>query len=272
MTYFERQDLHELVKRAPLSVAPPSIKRSTSKEVADRLHLLDPSFKDQWHLVNDGHPEHTMNTTPVLVLGFSDKDVLVSCIDGGLYFEADDLKEAFIRHCVISTTAGLFLFLTPSFVLGCRELLRLQRPHVKLMALGVRAKWQLGKTMNTTRKLLVPYFRWSNHHYRRGYCAHFTFLRTSFLPSLYDWWKISDAPLMLRMWRDHQWSHWTCRFPMPWSKEISKREVRPEFSRTSIYSDGSRGSTSTRVGCLGMRWLPLSSCTISTKLHGEQHQ
>ena len=28
-----------------------------------------------------------------------------------------------------STTAGLFLFLTPSFVLGCRELLRLQRPR-----------------------------------------------------------------------------------------------------------------------------------------------
>ena len=155
------------------------------------------------------------------------------------------------------------------------------------MALGVRAKWQLGKTMHTTRKLLVAYFRWSNHHYRRGHCTHlwlrqgwpelhpsasfFTFLRTSFLPSLYDWWKISDAPMMLRIWRDHQWSHWTRLFPMPCSKKISKREVRPESSRTSIYSDGSRGSTSTRVGCLDMRWLPLSSCT-STKLHGEQHE
>ena len=53
VTYLERQDLQELVKRAPLSVAPPSIKKSTSKEVADRLHLLDLSFKDQWHSVKD---------------------------------------------------------------------------------------------------------------------------------------------------------------------------------------------------------------------------
>ena len=70
-----------------------------------------------------------MNTTPVWDLGFSGKDVLVSCIDDGLYFEAHDLKDAFVRHCVISISTGLFLFLTPSFVLGCRELLRLQRPR-----------------------------------------------------------------------------------------------------------------------------------------------
>ena len=65
-----------------------------------------------------------MNTTPVWDLGFSVKDVLVLYIDDGSYFEADDLKDTFVRHCVISITAGLF-FLTPSFVLG-RELLRLQ--------------------------------------------------------------------------------------------------------------------------------------------------
>ena len=110
VTYLERQDLHELVKRAPPSVVPPSIKRATSKEVADRLHLQDPLFKDQWHLVNDEHPEHMMNTTPVWDMGFSGKDVLVSYIDDGLYFEADDLKDAFVRHCVVSTTAGLFFF------------------------------------------------------------------------------------------------------------------------------------------------------------------
>ena len=42
---------------------------------------------------------------------------------------ADDLRDTFVRHCVISTTAGLFSFLTPSFFLGCRELLRLKRPR-----------------------------------------------------------------------------------------------------------------------------------------------
>ena len=74
VTFLERQDLHELVKRAPPSVASPSMKRATSKEVADRLHLHDPLYKDQWHLVNDEHPEHRMNTTLVWNLDFSGED------------------------------------------------------------------------------------------------------------------------------------------------------------------------------------------------------
>ena len=160
-----------------------------------------------------------MNTTPVWDLGLSAvKDVLVLYIYDGSYFEADDLKDtfvrhcvisitaglfffdpkfcsrtnceicctgkgdlehlgliaddlkdAFVRHCVISTTAGLFSFLTPSFVLGCRELLRLQRPrqaHGAHDHHGTRCagQWQLGKIMqavsvlHTTRKLLVSVF------------------------------------------------------------------------------------------------------------------
>ena len=110
VTYLERQDLHELVKRAPPFVGSPSIKRATSKEVSDRLHLHDPLFKDQWHLVNDEHPEHMMNTTPVWDMGFSGKGVLVSYIDDGLYYDADDLKDAFVRYCVISTCRRTFSF------------------------------------------------------------------------------------------------------------------------------------------------------------------
>ena len=92
-----------------------TLRFSSVLEESDIRHLLDPLFKDQWHLVNDGHPEHTMNTTPVWVLGFSFKDVLVSYIDGGLYFEANDLKDTFVRHCVVSTTAWLF-FLNPRYI------------------------------------------------------------------------------------------------------------------------------------------------------------
>ena len=101
-----------------------------------------------------------MNTTPVWVLGFSVKGVLISYIDDGLYFQADDLKDAFVRHCVISIKTARPFFLTPSFVLGCRDLLRLRRP-LKLMArpiimeLGVRAKWQLEKTMHA---VLIAYY------------------------------------------------------------------------------------------------------------------
>ena len=65
VTYLERQYLHELVKRAAFLLFRP-LKERHSKEVADRLHLLEPLFIDQWHLVNDEHSEHMTNTTPVV--------------------------------------------------------------------------------------------------------------------------------------------------------------------------------------------------------------
>ena len=66
-------------------------------------------------------------------------------------FEADDLKDAFVRHCVIFTKAGFF-FSDPEF---CSRMLRTLTTSTTtssswraiIMALGVRAKWQLGKTM-----------------------------------------------------------------------------------------------------------------------------
>ena len=78
VTYLER---HELVKRAPPSVAPPSIKRATSKDFETWKDALPhPLFKDQWHLVNDEHSEHMMNTTPVWELCFSGCPGLLHCI------------------------------------------------------------------------------------------------------------------------------------------------------------------------------------------------
>ena len=91
VTYLERQYLHELVQRAPPSVAPPSWKRATSETCS--IHCL------KINGIYDEHPEHTMNITPVWVLGFSVKDVLVSYIDDGLYFEANYLKDTFVRLC-----------------------------------------------------------------------------------------------------------------------------------------------------------------------------
>ena len=97
VTFLERQFLHELVKRAPPPPPAAPSHSPTSQEVADRLHLHDPLFKEQWHLVNDEHPENMMNTTPVWDLGFSGKGVLVSYIDDGLDDQAEDLKDAFVR-------------------------------------------------------------------------------------------------------------------------------------------------------------------------------
>lgn len=95
VTFLDRQIPQELVKRAPPPVAPSH--SPTAKQVADRLHLQDPLFTQQWHLVNDEHPENMMNTTPVWDMGFSGKDVLVSFIDDGLDDQTEDLKDAFVR-------------------------------------------------------------------------------------------------------------------------------------------------------------------------------
>ena len=167
VTFLERQLLHELVKRAPPPVAPSH--SESSQDVAERLHLHDPLFREQWHLVNDEHPENMMNTTPVWDMGLSGKGVLVSFIDDGLDDQAEDLKDAFVR---IFPTAGLFFWLirvysrmpkTPTTSTITSSYLNL-RACATITVLGVRAKWQLGETMSaalvlhTTRKLLVSVF------------------------------------------------------------------------------------------------------------------
>ena len=118
VTFLEQQSLQELVKRAP-----PPPHSATIQEVADRLHLKDPLFTEQWHLVNDEYPEHMMNTTPVWDMGITGKGVLVSYIDDGLDNETDDLKDAFV--CIYPILQRDF-FSDLSFVPGCREFLRFQ--------------------------------------------------------------------------------------------------------------------------------------------------
>jgi kexin len=102
VSFLERQILQELVKRAPPPVAPSH--NATAQEVAERLHIQDPLFTQQWHLVNDEHPENMMNTTPVWDMGLSGKGVLVSFIDDGLDDQAEDLKDAFVRIMYFSSS------------------------------------------------------------------------------------------------------------------------------------------------------------------------
>lgn len=104
VNFLEVQTPQWLVKRAPPSVRPPAM--ATSQEVAKRLGLKDPLFSEQWHLVNDHHPEHMMNTTPVWDMGFTGKGILTSFLDDGLDFESEDLKDAFVSSipcCLLET-------------------------------------------------------------------------------------------------------------------------------------------------------------------------
>lgn len=94
VSFLEAQTPQWLVKRAPPPVRPPV--RASSEEVAKRLGLKDPLFEKQWHLINDEHPEHMMNTTPVWDMGFTGKGILTSFLDDGLDFDNEDLKDAFV--------------------------------------------------------------------------------------------------------------------------------------------------------------------------------
>ena len=118
VNFLERQTPRHLVKRAPPPIKPPS--PTSARGVAKRLGLKDPKFPEQWHLVNDEHPEHMMNATPVWDMGFTGKGVLTSFLDDGLDFESEDLKDAFVRPQVSPRMTVLKFHIQ---FLGCRKLL-----------------------------------------------------------------------------------------------------------------------------------------------------
>ena len=105
VTYLER---HGIVKRAPPSVAPPSIKRATSKDFE--------TWKDALiHCLKTNGIWSTMNTRSIWWIprqfgSWVSAGVLVSYIDDGLHFEADDLKDAFVRLVLFLLQLGFFFW------------------------------------------------------------------------------------------------------------------------------------------------------------------
>lgn len=100
--YLSLQTLRQRVKRAP----PPILPTTTSKGVAARFGIEDPMFPQQWHLVNDEFPEHTMNVTGVWDMGFKGKGVISSLVDDGLDYESEDLSSNFVRLFDISKNSS----------------------------------------------------------------------------------------------------------------------------------------------------------------------
>ena len=93
--YLSRQTLRQRVKRAPPPISPPP--DWTSQAIADKLGIQDPMFTQQWHLVNDELPEHSMNATAIWEMGLSGKGVISSLVDDGLDYTSEDLKDNFVR-------------------------------------------------------------------------------------------------------------------------------------------------------------------------------
>jgi kexin len=117
--YLSLQILRERVKRAPPSALPPThdtplppTHDTPSKAAADHFGIQDPLFPQQWHLINDQFPQHTMNVTGLWDAGFTGKGVISSFIDDGLDYTSEDLAVNFVRHFPCS----LFVI---NFRVGC---------------------------------------------------------------------------------------------------------------------------------------------------------
>lgn len=89
--HLSRQVLRQRTKRAPPLVRPPATLEGTSQ----RFGIQDPLFPQQWHLINEAHPEHMMNVVPVWEMGFTGKGIISAVVDDGLDFTSDDLAPNF---------------------------------------------------------------------------------------------------------------------------------------------------------------------------------
>lgn len=110
--WHQRQELRKrLVKRIPppLSArqqnAPESAPPTASPEqvaaqqkltdLAAKLNIQDPTFKEQWHLFNPVELGHDMNVTGVWLDGITGNGTISAMVDDGLDMHSDDLKDTY---------------------------------------------------------------------------------------------------------------------------------------------------------------------------------
>lgn len=67
-------------------------------EAKEKLGINDPTFKEQWHLVNTFNPGHDVNVTGLWYEGITGKGVVTALIDDGLDYESEDLKDNFSKE------------------------------------------------------------------------------------------------------------------------------------------------------------------------------
>jgi len=94
--WLDRQELRQRVKRAPPPIRPDTNSSNSIEAVAERLDIHDPTFPQQWHLVNTQYPEHSMNVTGLWDLGFTGKGVISALVDDGIAYEHPDLAANFV--------------------------------------------------------------------------------------------------------------------------------------------------------------------------------
>lgn len=88
----EHQLPRQRAKRAP----PPVTPDTSAAAIGARLGFADPLFTQQWHIVNEEFPQHSMNVTGLWELGITGKGVIASLVDDGLDYESKDLADNFV--------------------------------------------------------------------------------------------------------------------------------------------------------------------------------
>lgn len=74
----------------------PSPANDRLEQVKKKLNIQDPSFPQQWHLLNTQTPPHDMNVSGVWEMGYTGKGVIAAIVDDGLDFTSDDLSANFV--------------------------------------------------------------------------------------------------------------------------------------------------------------------------------
>lgn len=67
-------------------------------QIMSDLQIVDPIFKDQWHLFNAVQLGHDVNVTGVWLEGITGKNVTVAIIDDGLDMDSNDLKDNYFAE------------------------------------------------------------------------------------------------------------------------------------------------------------------------------
>ncbi|QIW96378.1 hypothetical protein AMS68_001896 [Peltaster fructicola] len=96
--YTQKQDLSKrfpLHKRraVPQQAAPVEDAVEKGNQIAARLGIEDPIFKDQWHLYNSKQLGHDINVTGVWSQGITGKNSTVCIVDDGLDMDSEDLRD-----------------------------------------------------------------------------------------------------------------------------------------------------------------------------------
>ncbi len=68
------------------------------QEIASKLQIADPIFKEQWHLYNTIDREHDVNVTDVWVAGITGFNSTVAIVDDGLDMYSMDLKDNYFAE------------------------------------------------------------------------------------------------------------------------------------------------------------------------------